>query len=66
MTEISARREFTPSYSPDSDGVVERGHQTILKIADTLRISANLFYLGWTFWNSVPNSLVSPMSIQPW
>ena len=47
MTKISARTEFTSSYSPDSDGVAERGHQTILKIANTLRISANLPECAW-------------------
>jgi hypothetical protein len=47
MTEISARTEFTSSYSPDSDGVAERAHQTILKIGGTLRLAANLPTAAW-------------------
>jgi hypothetical protein len=47
MTVLKARFEFTSTYSPESDGVAERAHQTILSIANTMRIGGNLPPESW-------------------
>ena len=46
LTFMNARAEFTSAYSPDSDGVVERAHQTVLTIVNTLRVASNLL-IAW-------------------
>jgi hypothetical protein len=47
LTSISARAEFTSTYSPQSDGVAERANQTVLAIANTMRLAADLPPGSW-------------------
>jgi hypothetical protein len=47
LTYISARAEFTSTYSPQSDGVAERANQTILAISNTLRLAGNFPEAAW-------------------
>jgi transposase InsO family protein len=47
LTVLSARIEFSSTYSPESDGVAERAHQTLLSIANTLRIGADFPSAAW-------------------
>ena len=47
MTHISATAEFTSTFSPESGGVAERAHQTILSISNTLRLGAKLPKAAW-------------------
>jgi hypothetical protein len=47
ITSISARVQFTSTYSPQSDGVAKRANQTILAISNTMRLAAELPPGAW-------------------
>jgi hypothetical protein len=47
LTYLSARAEFTSTYSPQSDGVAERANQTVLAISNTLRLAGKFPEAAW-------------------
>jgi hypothetical protein len=47
LTYISAKAQFTSTYSPPSDGVAERAHQTIIGMANSLRHGTSLPNAAW-------------------
>jgi hypothetical protein len=72
LTVISAKLELTSTYSPQSDGIAERGHQTILSIANTLRLGGDFPPAAWAelthtacFIHSHLPSKSNPKSMSP-
>ena len=72
LTVMCARAEFSSTYSPESDGVAERAHQTILSIANTMRVGSNLPPASWAellhtacFVHSLLPSKSNPRNMTP-